>query len=42
MMIQINLTQNVQVKVEQAGKGRDSDLATSDHKRFSSGAAISR
>ena len=35
-------TQHVQVKVEQAGRGQDSDLATSDHKRFSSGAARSR
>jgi hypothetical protein len=42
MMIQINLTQNVQVKVEQTGKGQDSDLATGDHNRFSSGAARSR
>lgn len=41
-IIQISLTQNVQVKVEQAGRGQDSDLATSDHRHFSSGAARSR
>jgi len=41
-IIQINLTQNMQVKVEQAGRGQDSDLAASDHERFSLGAARSR
>ena len=41
-MMHINLTQNVQVKVEQAGRGQDSDLATGDHKHFSLGAAGNR
>ena len=35
-------TQHVQLKVQQAGRGQDSDLATGDHKRFSSGGARSR
>jgi hypothetical protein len=30
-----------QVKVDQAGRGQDSNLATSDRKHFSSGAARS-